>query len=237
MKLASCKSALNPLVVYSTDRSKALVPVLGLLLCGLFYEAICFISYLFFVLVFFCVFLFFFFVCLFFSVLLAFRLPRFGKTELILVLFVCLFNVLVWFCQFPLPFGVWEGLRFVIVALPGLSYLFFFFFFVFIFYYSNMYWVIYRSDINTFLLWVSWILRDMHVLKHILNFIDDVAAATCPRGRWARGTPLYIHVVIEAGGGSHQLHFGGWGHIVHMRHTSLWRYSYWGTVRVLGWIE
>ena len=26
--------------------------------------------------------------------------------------------VLVWFCQFPL--GVWEGLRFVIVALPGL---------------------------------------------------------------------------------------------------------------------
>ena len=32
---------------------------------------------------------------------------------------------LVWFCLFPLPFGVWEGLRFVIVALPGLfSYLF-----------------------------------------------------------------------------------------------------------------
>ena len=32
---------------------------------------------------------------------------------------------LVWFCLFPLLFGVWEGLRFVIVALPGLfSYLF-----------------------------------------------------------------------------------------------------------------
>ena len=32
--------------------------------------------------------------------------------------------VLVWFCRFPLPLGVWEGLRFVIVALPGLfSYL------------------------------------------------------------------------------------------------------------------
>ena len=28
--------------------------------------------------------------------------------------------VLVWFCRFPLPHGVWEGLRFVIVALPGL---------------------------------------------------------------------------------------------------------------------
>ena len=34
--------------------------------------------------------------------------------------------VLVWICRFPLPLGVWEGLRFVIVALPGLfSYLFF----------------------------------------------------------------------------------------------------------------
>ena len=33
--------------------------------------------------------------------------------------------VLVLFCRFPLPLGVWEGLRFVIVALPGLfSYLF-----------------------------------------------------------------------------------------------------------------
>ena len=32
---------------------------------------------------------------------------------------------LVWFCLFPLPLGVWDGLRFVIVALPGLfSYLF-----------------------------------------------------------------------------------------------------------------
>ena len=27
---------------------------------------------------------------------------------------------LVWFCLFPLPLGVWKGLRFVIVALPGL---------------------------------------------------------------------------------------------------------------------
>ena len=34
--------------------------------------------------------------------------------------------VFVWICRFPLPPGVWEGLRFVIVALPGLfSYLFF----------------------------------------------------------------------------------------------------------------
>ena len=27
---------------------------------------------------------------------------------------------LVWFCLFPLPLGVWEELRFVIVTLPGL---------------------------------------------------------------------------------------------------------------------
>ena len=33
--------------------------------------------------------------------------------------------VLVYICRFPLPLGVWEGLRFVIVTLPGLfSYLF-----------------------------------------------------------------------------------------------------------------
>ena len=33
--------------------------------------------------------------------------------------------VLVWICRFPLPLDVWEGLRFGIVALPGLfSYLF-----------------------------------------------------------------------------------------------------------------
>ena len=35
--------------------------------------------------------------------------------------------VLVWICRFPLPLGVWEGLQFVTVALPGLfSYLFFY---------------------------------------------------------------------------------------------------------------
>ena len=56
MKLASCKSALNPTVVYSTDPSKAVVPVwsYSLLLCGLFYEAICFsFAWCYFVLVFF----------------------------------------------------------------------------------------------------------------------------------------------------------------------------------------
>ena len=37
MKLAGCKSALNPTVVYSTDRSKAVVPVLVLLFGALWF--------------------------------------------------------------------------------------------------------------------------------------------------------------------------------------------------------
>ena len=83
VKLASCKSALNPPMVYSTDRSKAVVPVLVLIfgvlwfiLRGdLLYVLPCAILFL----------------C--FSVLLALRLPRLGKRELILVLFVCLIDL------------------------------------------------------------------------------------------------------------------------------------------------
>ena len=37
VKLASCKSALNPKVVYSSDRSKAVVPVLVLLFVALWF--------------------------------------------------------------------------------------------------------------------------------------------------------------------------------------------------------
>ena len=37
MKLASCKSALNPTVVYSTDRSKAMVPMLVFLFVALWF--------------------------------------------------------------------------------------------------------------------------------------------------------------------------------------------------------
>ena len=120
VKLASCKSALTPPVVCSTDRSKAVVPVLVLLFVALWFILRGDLLY-----VFPCVIL---FLC--FSVLLVFRLLRLGKRELILVLFVRLFGLclfrFVYICRFPLPLGVWEGLRFVIVALPGLfSYLFF----------------------------------------------------------------------------------------------------------------
>ena len=127
VKLAGCTSA-SPLpppptpptprpVVHSTDRSKAVVPVLVLhfvvlwfILRGdFFYVLPCVILFL----------------C--FSVLLALRLPRLGKRELILVLFVSLFDLrLFGFVCFL--FLLVSGLRFVIVSLPGLFSYFFFFY-------------------------------------------------------------------------------------------------------------
>ena len=88
VKLASCKSALTttpppPPVVCSTDRSKAVVPVLVLLFVALWFILRDDLLY-----VFPCVVL---FLC--FSVLLVLRLPRLGKRELILVLFVRLFGL------------------------------------------------------------------------------------------------------------------------------------------------
>ena len=91
MKLASCKSALTPPpppVIYSTDRSKAVVPVLVLLFVALWFILR---GDLFYVLP--CVIL---FLC--FSVLLALRLPRFGKRELILELFVRLCDLCLFGC-------------------------------------------------------------------------------------------------------------------------------------------
>ena len=82
VKLASCKNALPPApppVVYFTNRSKAVVPVLVLFFITLYFilrgDLFCVILFL----------------C--FSVLLALRLPRLGKRELLLVLFVRLFDL------------------------------------------------------------------------------------------------------------------------------------------------
>ena len=83
VKLAGCKSPLNPTEVYSADRSKAAVPVLVLLFVALWFILR---GDLFYVLPYVILFL-----C--FSVLLALRLPRLGKRELILVLFVRLFDL------------------------------------------------------------------------------------------------------------------------------------------------
>ena len=100
MKLASCKSALNPPVVYSTDRSKAVVPLLVL-----FFVALRFILQGDLLYVFPCVIL---FLC--FSVLLVLRLPRLGKRELILVLFVRLFDLCLFgFVSFLFLLGSGKG--------------------------------------------------------------------------------------------------------------------------------
>ena len=66
-----------------------------------------------------------------------YRLPRLGKRELILVLFGRLFDLrLFGFCLFSLSFGVWEGLRLVIVAFPGLL---FYLLGIYLFFTSNDY--------------------------------------------------------------------------------------------------
>ena len=83
VKLASCKSALNSPVVYSTGRSKAVVPVLVLLFVALWFILRGDLLYIFpGVILFLC-----------FAVFLVLRLPRLGKRELILALFVHLFDL------------------------------------------------------------------------------------------------------------------------------------------------
>ena len=128
VKLASCKSALNPLVVCSTDRSKAMVPVLVLLFVALWFilrGKSCFVVYStrrFVVCLSVC-----YFVLVFFSPF-SIAITSLGEERANLSAFRTFVRfVLVWICRFPLPLEVSEGLRFVIVALPGLfSYLFFF---------------------------------------------------------------------------------------------------------------
>ena len=102
-------------MVYSTDRSKAVVPVLNLLFVAFWFilrgDVLC-LTLCHFVLVFFSPF--------------SIAITSLGEERANLSAF-CMFvrYVLVWICRFPLPLGVWERLRFVIVALPGLfSYLF-----------------------------------------------------------------------------------------------------------------
>ena len=111
VKLASCKSALNPPVVCSTDRSKAVVPVLVLLFVALWF-ILRGLSVCHFVLVFFSPF--------------SIAITSLGEERAKLSAFLTFVRfVLVQICRFPLPLGVWEGLQFVIVALPGLFSYFF----------------------------------------------------------------------------------------------------------------
>ena len=109
VKLASCKSALNPPMVYSSDRSKAVVPVLVL-----FFVALWFILRGDLLYVFPCV------VLVFFSPF-SIAITSLGEERANLSAFRTFVRfVLVWIGRFSLPLGVWEGLRFVIVTLPGL---------------------------------------------------------------------------------------------------------------------
>ena len=95
VKLASCKSALNPPVVYSTDRSKAVVPVLVLLLVALWFILRGDLLY-----VFPCVILF-----LFFSPF-SIAITSLGKERANLSAFRAFVRfVLVWICWFPLSCG------------------------------------------------------------------------------------------------------------------------------------
>ena len=106
VKLASYKNALNPSMLYSTDRSKAVVLVLVLLFVALWFILR---GNLFYVLP--CVIL---FSC--FSVLLALQLPHLGKRERANLSAFRTFVrfVLVWIWRVPLPLCVWEGLWFVL---------------------------------------------------------------------------------------------------------------------------
>ena len=97
-------------LVYTTDRSKAAVPVLVLLFVALwfilrgdlFYVLLCY------------------FILVFFSPF-SIAITSLGEARANLGVFHTFVRfALVWFCLFPLPHSVWEGLRFVIVAFPGL---------------------------------------------------------------------------------------------------------------------
>ena len=117
MKLASCKRALTTSpVVYSTDHSKTVVPVLVLLFVALWFILRGDLLYV----------LPYHFVLGVFSPF-SIAITSLGEQRANLNAFRTFVRfVLVWICRFPLLLGVWEGLRFVIVVLPGLfSYLFF----------------------------------------------------------------------------------------------------------------
>ena len=106
-------------MVYSTDRSKAVVPVLVLLFVALWFILGGDLLY-----VFPCVIL---FLC--FSVLLVLRLPRLGKRELILVLFVRLFDLCLFgFVGFLSLLGSGKGCGMWLLHSLDFSLTFFFFY-------------------------------------------------------------------------------------------------------------
>ena len=114
-------------MVDSTDRSKAVVPMLVLLCYFVVYSTRRFVLCLtlcYFVLVFFNPF--------------GIAITSLGEERANLNAFRMFVRfALVWFCLFPLPLGVWKGLRLVIAHSLGISLTFFFFFFFFFEYTSS----------------------------------------------------------------------------------------------------
>ena len=116
--LGGCKSALTPPPpspltpgVYSTDRSKAVIPVLVLLFVAMWFilrgDLFLRLPLCYFVLVFFSPF--------------SIAITSLGEERANLSIFrTCVRFALAWVCLFPRPPGVWEGLRLVSVAHPGL---------------------------------------------------------------------------------------------------------------------
>ena len=117
VKLASCKSALTPpphpprprftlltvLMRWSRCWSYSFVVLWFILRCDLFYVLPCVIL-----------------VLCFFSTF-SIEITSLGEERVNLSPFRKFVRfVLVWFCWFPLPLGVWEGLLFAIVELTGL---------------------------------------------------------------------------------------------------------------------
>ena len=97
-------------MAYSIDRSRAVVSVLVLL-----FVALCFFTRRFVLCLTLCH-----FVLVFFSPF-SIAITSLGEERANLSAFRSFVRfVLVWICRFHLPLGVWEGLRFVILALPGL---------------------------------------------------------------------------------------------------------------------
>ena len=118
MKLASCKSVLNPPVVCSTDGSKAVVPVLVLLFVALWFilrgDLLSFRAS-------FCS-------CFFFFSPFSIAITSLGEERAYLSAFrAFIWFVLVWVCRFPLPLGVLRGVGFGLWLWNSLDFSFTFF--------------------------------------------------------------------------------------------------------------
>ena len=145
VKLFGYKSALTPppAPFPGTDRSKDVVQVLVLLFVALWIIlALCY------------------FVLVFFSPF-SIAITSLGEERANLIAFRTFVRfALVWFCLFSLPFGVLEGLRLVIVALPGF---FYYLFCIYCFSLSHL------NHIPTFRFGLPYVLLQAHWYGSLLN--------------------------------------------------------------------